>query len=201
MDLQRLRDETAADHERVERLAPLMNPGLTRRDYVAVLSRYYGFVKGWEDWAWTRVPEDLEPVLLDRCRSLLLRDDLAYFGEPAPPFVSQPDFSVPGTRAAFLGAMYVVEGSTLGGQYIASHVEQALALRHGEGNAYFVGYGSRTGSMWRDFQALLTAIPDEEQTAVVNAARKMFASFESCMQPPVASGALAAGNERRGDYA
>ena len=47
--------------------------------------------------------------------------------------------------ATLLGAMYVMEGSTLGGQLIARHVELVLGLTAGQGNAHFRGHNERTG--------------------------------------------------------
>jgi heme oxygenase len=182
MDLQRLRCMTASDHERVERLMPLMEPSLTPQQYVAVLLALYGFVRGWEDWAVLNAPGDLRSAVLSRCRSGLLAMDLAHFNVPFPPRLCTPRLSIPVARPAFLGTMYVMEGSTLGGQYIAHHVEQALHLQRGEGNAYFVGHGPRTGPMWREFQQLLLAVPEADEPALIAAARDAFTSFGDWIQ-------------------
>ena len=77
--------------------------------------------------------------------------------------------------------MYVVEGSTLGGQYIAKHVERRFGFRGGSGNAYFRGYGERTGSMWRSFKDDLIALPEEDTDRVIAAARAMFGVFAAAM--------------------
>ena len=188
MDLQRLRRETASDHERVERLVPLLGPALTLEVYLAVLLRLYGFVKGWDDWASLHAPENLRPVVLSRRRSGLLANDLARFAVRVPQRLFTPRLPFPVTPPVFLGTMYVMEGSTLGGQYIASHVEQALHLKRGEGNAYFVGYGARTGAMWREFQELLLAVPEDDEAPVITAARAAFTSFSIWMQAPAHAG-------------
>jgi heme oxygenase len=84
--------------------------------------------------------------------------------------------------ASFFGTMYVMEGSTLGGQIIARHVEKVLHLRGGQGNSYFRGHGNRTGPLWKEFCAMLQLrIPDEQTDAVVISAKAMFSTFGSWM--------------------
>ena len=79
--------------------------------------------------------------------------------------------------------MYVMEGSTLGGQLIARHVKQALHLPDGCGNTFFHGHGDLTGSMWKEFcQMLKTEIPNEQTGAVVASAKSMFQTFGEWMQ-------------------
>ena len=185
MELKRLRRETASDHERVDRLLPFMNSDLTTGLYVGALQRLYGFVKGWEVWAYAHAPEDLRLLLQERQRSSFLARDLSYFGVALPKLLFAPSDILFATRPAFFGAVYVVEGSTLGGRFIANHLELHLLLRPGEGDAYFIGAGDRTGSRWREVQALLQAIPEQDSEAVCCAARAMFAAFEQWMQSGV----------------
>jgi heme oxygenase len=56
-----------------------------------------------------------------------------------------------GTREAAVGALYVMEGSTLGGQVISKALAGADWLPTG-GLAYFNPYADRTGAMWRSFR-------------------------------------------------
>ena len=183
MDLQRLRQETAADHDRTEAAVPLISDGLTREAYAEVLARMYGFIRGWEIWADTHTPDDLRALLAERQRSGLIARDLAWLGHAVP--AGEANFSAEAvTRPEFLGRMYVVEGSTLGGQYLAAHVETQFGFTRGEGNAYLSGYGARTGSMWNQFKAFLLEVPDTDAEAVIQSAKQMFASFEEWMIAP-----------------
>jgi heme oxygenase len=176
-----LKLETAACHERLESSIPLMQPDLTEQLYRSVLLRYYCFVHGWESWGATNVPQELRPLFLQRQRSHLLAVDLLHFNEQPPsPKAVFPGVKGPG-KADFLGAMYVIEGSTLGGQYIARHVEETLGLAPGIGDSYFRGYGDRTGSMWREFQKVLEEVHEEEADVVIAAAKKMFSTFGEWM--------------------
>lgn len=47
------------------------------------------------------------------------------------------------------GAIYVVEGASLGAQVIARAVMQRFGLGRENGAAFFTGDGARTGARWR----------------------------------------------------
>ncbi|MDB4912577.1 MAG: hypothetical protein JWM95_221 [Gemmatimonadetes bacterium] len=90
------------------------------------------------------------------------------------------------TPAAAWGALYVVEGSTLGGQHILRTLQTSEPVRrHGltadAGLAYFTGYGNRTAAMWRQFLSALgdaDASSPGERDAIIHAAQATFALFE-----------------------
>lgn len=194
VDVDRLRRETRSEHEAVEALLPLMSPGLTRELYGHVLARMYRVLSGWESWASEHAPPRLASLIQERRRAPLLSADLTALGTPGAAgeesFSSAawalrfPDAQLDPAafEAAFLGAMYVLEGSTLGGQYIARHVEEALGFTPGVGDAYFRGYGEQTGSMWQAFKRLLAEIPEEHTDQVIAAAKGMFAHFGAALQ-------------------
>jgi heme oxygenase len=181
MDLGRLKRDTAGDHNRVESLIPLMRSDLTEELYRSVLLRFYCFVHGWESWAAINVPQEFGTLLLERQRSHLLAADLLHFDEQRPDLQYVFSGTKPLSKAAFLGAMYVIEGSTLGGQYIARHVEGALGLTPGIGDSYFRGYGDRTNAMWREVQQALELVNEAEAEVVIGAAKKMFSEFGEWM--------------------
>jgi heme oxygenase len=164
---------------------PLMQAGVTLAQYESVLKRLRSVVTGWETWAQANAPQDLAEMVQARRRGALIEQDLRSLGiTGAADPVSFVAERIPGLepkarsfRAAFLGAMYVVEGSTLGGQHIARHLDEALGMNANRGAAYFRGYGERTAEMWRAFQAVLTDVPDAESEQVVAAAKAMFGVF------------------------
>lgn len=188
VDLRFLREETEQQHNAVEGTLPLTDPKLDRDRYGHILQCFYSVVHPWESWALRHAPPGLTGMVNERQRSPLLLRDLQHFGlSPAPEpeggarlatVLAGREKSPAEYEAAFLGVMYVMEGSTLGGQYIARHVEEVLRLTPGEGDAYFRGYGEQTGSMWNAFRELLGAVPDEHSPAVIAAARATFAYVE-----------------------
>jgi heme oxygenase len=177
MNPDRLKLETALDHSRAEAALNVMSPNLDRTAYIAILRSLFGFVKGWEVWAESISSKGLADEVASRRRSSLLAADLGFFSSSLP----QSLYGGPGLpfddSAQILGAMYVVEGSTLGGQYIARHVERLFSLVPGQGNLYFRGYGDRTGEMWRGVKTLLEQVPASEEGKVLRGAKRLFADF------------------------
>ena len=146
-------------------------------------------VSAWDRWVDAHAPQDLLPLLAGRRRSTLLQHDLEALGSAVPsgedalPQSVMESSAVTGDpRSMFLGRMYVMEGSTLGGQYIARHAEETLGLVSGEGNSYFRGYGEATGERWREFRAVLHTLPESEAVTVVASVKEMFAIFRESME-------------------
>ena len=182
MDIVRLRLETTADHRAAEESLPLMNENLCREEYIAFLLGIYGVVAAWEQYAASNGPLWIRDIVLNRQRRQMLEDDLTWFNVSRSE-QSQPTLPEISSEAAFLGSMYVMEGSTLGGQLISRHVERVLGLGAGHGDAYFRGHGDGTGILWKEFcDVLRTRIPDTEADTAIHAARAMFKVFGSWMQ-------------------
>jgi heme oxygenase (biliverdin-IX-beta and delta-forming) len=193
MNLERLKSETQPDHEATESAMPLMDSALTRDKYAQILCRLYPVVRSWEEWAAAHAPQDLLATIQGRQRAQLIEQDLRVLGHT---FEGEsmlfPSDRIPGLqagspyfRSTFLGAMYVMEGSTLGGQFIARHMEEMLGLNPGEGDAYFRGHGARTGEMWRAFKSVLAEVPENHSDHVIAAAKAMFGTFRRGMLQPV----------------
>jgi len=181
LNIQTLRQQTEADHRIAEAAMPLMQPELDRTKYVACLEKLYGVVAAWEELAPVLAPDWLRALLLSRTRKSLLDRDLAAFGVTASP--GRARLPLCDDLPSLLGAMYVMEGSTLGGQIIARHVQIAIPLTHGHGDAFFRGHGSQTGPLWREFcEMLTTRIPDTQADKVILSAKAMFAVFADWMQ-------------------
>ena len=73
---------------------------------------------------------------------------------PLPPRL-QLDVLPLNNAAKALGCLYVLEGATLGGVLIARHVRASLGFDGDAGSAFYLGYGPRTGAMWRGFCGVL----------------------------------------------
>ena len=98
--------------------------------------------------------------------------------------------------AGFLGALYVLEGSTLGGRLIARHLQPTFGFRDGKGDAYFRGHGDQTGALWREITAAIAALPEGDSPEVIEAAKRTFDAFRTVLaplQPHFASADLAHG--------
>jgi len=179
--LERLRDETRHLHQALENDLPVMRPNLQWPDYRRLLARFYGFYAPVEQ-ALARVP-DLESTLPDwpqRRKLDSLAKDLGVLGL-SPHEISGLSVCVhfpatPGVEEA-LGCLYVLEGSTLGGQIIGRHLENTLRVGIDNGASFFRSYGDRVGPMWKIFQEVLRSRDAANHVRMINAASQTFESI------------------------
>ena len=164
--LSRLRNETRPQHEALEQQAfnqALTAGTLTVPTTAHFLAKMYGFLVPYEA-ALHQHAAEFSPAweVPERQRAHLILADLERPAD-APGLPLCPDMPPLHTRAQLLGAMYVVEGSTLGGQVITRQLARAGILLR----AYFTGYGALTGPRWKTFCQLLTvaapAGPDPDE--------------------------------------
>ncbi|MEJ5977799.1 biliverdin-producing heme oxygenase [Novosphingobium sp. PS1R-30] len=99
-------------------------------------------------------------------RTEALRADLAAMDGETPP---ELDFALPPGEAARWGALYVIEGSRLGGAVLAKLVPEGLPA------AYL---GARHGpGAWRDLLARLDAAVGDDLAAAEQGAKAMFGAY------------------------
>jgi heme oxygenase len=177
-----LRGATGAAHRRLERDLGLMSPGLTDARYRSLLvgfARLHQTLDG-EIGVQLALAAPSEAIAdLDfeaRRRSPALARDLTRLGENAPVAVPFPLTSLAGA----LGALYVVEGATLGGSTIAPHVLEVLGPDTPV--AFFRSYADEVPHMWsvcrRTINRLLvTEASTTEATAVAIAVFDCFAEL------------------------
>ena len=177
MLLQRLREETRPVHERIEQDLEALGMHRSLERYRLLVARFFGFYLGWEP----RVADTLgdEAFFGPRRKLHLLAQDLEFFGydgravEALPRCRSLPPV---GNLAEAMGSLYVLEGSTLGGQVISRRLERSLGFRDGHGYAFFRSYGREVSSMWRGFGERLTAVSSpSSQEASIRSAQLTFA--------------------------
>ncbi len=197
--LSRLKHETAASHTRLENAFDLMRDDLQRNEYIALLKRFLGYVAPWENVVGASMPASLAAFFDARRKAPMLAADIALLaGHCAAIDVTPPDDlpALPNIGTAF-GSMYVMEGSTLGGRFIAPHVARLLDLAPSEDNRHFDGYGAHTGSMWNAFRETV-ARHGARSAQYDDAVRAAVATFESleawlCREPLDAEAATGAG--------
>lgn len=111
-------------------------------------------------------------------RQRLLADDLASLGAPAP--ADEPFAWALPSPAGLYGALYVAEGSALGGRVIARQLDYLFGTSP-QGRTFFLG-ASDTGPRWRRFVDTLTQEYDEPALPeLVAGAEAAFALFERCV--------------------
>ena len=83
-----------------------------------------------------------------------------------------PDIS---SHAQAMGALYVIEGSTLGGRIITQMITSQLAIT--DGLAFFGAYAEETMAMWLRFLTVLNQEEELSDKQVIEAANETFLKF------------------------
>lgn len=179
--LLQLKHETSAHHRRLETEADIWATLSSPARYRRLISRMFGIYFALEPRL-QRV-QGLATYLPDisrRWKIPMLEADLRVLGV-VPQTYSEipvtPDF--PHVAAAF-GCLYVLEGSTLGGQLISRQIHAELGLTPEHGCRFFSSYGANVGQMWRMFGQSLesfAAANDARQRDIVDSAVKTFEFF------------------------
>lgn len=153
--------------------------GTADRHYArAYLSRQYRLHRDLEHALAPVLPADVAATRLGRTG--WIASDLLDLGLP----LDDRPARVPALdgRAAGLGALYVIEGSTLGLQSIrrrlatAGHPGWVLESR------FVRGYGDATAARWREFLLLLESLPGQHWTECCEAAVLTFEAFHQLFQ-------------------
>lgn len=153
--VERVRVATASRHVALERRLAAFAWLESVDAYAAMLERLLAFHRRLEP-ALTAAAAGIGGLELDRRAKVpLLESDLARLRRApgvlaAPARMPRVD-SLP--RA--LGALYVVEGATLGGKVIEREVGRRLGLDRASGTAFFGAYGRDAARRWRAFCAVL----------------------------------------------
>jgi heme oxygenase len=185
-----LRDATAEVHQRLHGhagLGAVADGTISHGDYRALLTRLWGFHRGFETTVVEAVDRlGLEIDLDERARSGLIEADLLALGMRRDAIACLPACCAihrPRNEAEVFGSLYVIEGSTLGGQQLARALGTLLGTGSVDGRRFFLGYGESHGAMWRAFLARLDALAGDAATEadVVVGAQTTFHDFEAWM--------------------
>lgn len=172
-----LRNGTAAAHKQLEAtavFAQLMKESVTTTDYARALRVMLQFYAMMEPCLKSGLLAHL-PDYAYTPRFPLLQNDLQQLGMSAN---IQEDIRLqsPPGKAATLGMLYVVEGSTLGGQVLARHLYARLGERLALATSIYNLGGKLTHDHWMQVQKTLRVQADQDVDIehVVHAATECF---------------------------
>lgn len=186
MILSRLREVTSEQHRLIEQTIDLPSRLKTLESYAAYLARFYGFYLPVE----SRLAQvsSLASVVMNfstRLKTSLLKADLIALGwtgnsiEAIDVCSSIPEIE---DLPSALGTLYVLEGSTLGGQYVRKQIQNRYQLGPDNGCSFFSCYGHQVREMWTDFCGAMTAFSQqhsESDSKIISAAMQTFTRFEA----------------------
>jgi len=178
-----LRAETAEKHKELESLMfvnEIMNNSLSTEAYKKLLTINYIIHQKLENKLANMLDADLAEKLQmnDRLKLSSLEKDLQYWGidNLTLPALNFELFVPEKNVAEVLGALYVLEGATLGGNVIKKHILANPNFQGAEdGLNYYGVYGEELGSKWKTFVSILNeSVPEADYEACVNSANETF---------------------------
>ena len=190
-----LRQQTQAHHQRLNQhplLKGLLSRDLSLGHYQRILSAYADLYQIIEEQIEVYLAQ--HPTVFDytqRRKSHWLSEDLGYFAptESAVKFYGTCGFGFPHIDSVgqLFGILYVIEGSTLGGQQIAKALVSYHQLTPERGARFFYGYGNESSSLWEAFlHDLETALQEEiEFVRAAKAAEQTFEAFLAVLDQSV----------------
>lgn len=171
---------TESIHTKVE---DLLLPRLTSiqciDDYASVLKMFYGYFQPLESVIEQHLHSGHLPDLAERRKATFVLRDLQQIGHATAGLELCRLLPVVTNTAQAFGAMYVLEGSTLGGKVIAKMLAKNQVVPAGA-TQFFSGYGEQTGTRWKGFLEVLNQQTDE--ATVLSAATETFSCLKCWMQ-------------------
>jgi heme oxygenase len=149
-----LKETVKTAHDKLENnsvLSPLFGENVSIEDYANALATLHGFYAAVEKNIMAFMAD--KPDLFDyqsRLKTPALEDDLKMLGKT--PFISNIEFPAPKNVAELVGMIYVLEGSTMGGQFLVRKIGDKFPTR------FFSGYGENTAKKWREFWTFANAV-------------------------------------------
>jgi heme oxygenase (biliverdin-IX-beta and delta-forming) len=150
-------------------------------EYTALLRRFHMFHSALDAFVDTKSIEGWNSAAFyshDRKKTDWLRRDMAFLGMPPsdnglPPALMAELLP---TAQHLWGAVYVIEGSTLGGSLLAKHFGHAFGLTRDAGLRFFTSYGKDTARMWSLTLDSLKQCEERgmEQDALIEGAKRIF---------------------------
>lgn len=160
-----LKEQTKALHDQVEekmKSQKIMDRSFSLQEYHQLLRSNYYFLLEFEDAVFANISNETKVKLQsDERRKLpVITKDLAGFEDLENSH--SKDISIK-NEAEALGILYVMEGSTLGGNIIAKNLAKNPTFDEVSFH-YFGFYGEKTGPLWKNFKEVI-----EEKALVADA--------------------------------
>lgn len=175
-----LKARTAHQHQQTEDGVDLMSDDFSLTDYRNLLVKFFAFYQPFEREMKAAIEKyQVDFDYAERLNAPKIFNDLKNLGMSGAEISNVGNFTdLPALDSPerIFGALYVVEGSTLGGQIISRHLKEKFKLDESNGVAFFSGYGKDTGKMWNAFREKITAFAETsgDREAIIKSANDTF---------------------------
>ncbi len=176
-----LKEATTSYHSKLEQLMyvdEIINSTLTLQQYKQLLTTNYLVYASCENFLFNSLSSELAGKLNIKKRNKInaLIADIDELKMMIPEKKNTDhQLIIPENDAAILGALYVLEGATLGGNVIEKKLSNNIGITYLNLNFhYYQVYGSSLITYWKEFCEVLNQQPLETHAISIDAAKKMF---------------------------
>jgi heme oxygenase len=183
--LGQLKSETLSNHQQLEKNLIVKLKGMqSPEDYISILQNFYAYFGGLENQINHFIGADELSDYAERRKTQSIKDDILALEGVVPEKAAADDLPEIGNLLQAFGALYVIEGSTLGGQVISKMISKQLSMDGVEAVSFFKSYGEDTMTMWKKFKTVLEhhAATQEDADVITGAANETFAKFRLWME-------------------
>ncbi|MFZ4863295.1 biliverdin-producing heme oxygenase [Sphingobacterium sp. Mn56C] len=182
---QNIKENTTAAHQKLEGTVVRQLKAIrSNADYAEVLKNFYAYFSAVEKAVAPFTGLDVLADKAERRDSSYIKADIEELGGSV---ADLPAVEVPAINSTLeaLSALYVLEGSIMGGPYIVQMLNKYGIT---QGTSFFSGYGENTGKMWAAFTAVLNHYGADEAThaRAVEVANETFSRFGNVFATAVA---------------
>lgn len=172
----KIKEATKTPHQEVEKKVVMRIKSVrSEADYADLLKHFYAYFNRVEQAVAPYITSAVLPDLAERRNASYIKADIEALGGSIDvlPTAVAPEIT---NAAQALGALYVLEGSIMGGPYIVQMLQKGGLTK---GFSFFSGYGEASGQKWAAFTQVLNGIAknEEEEEQVLNTAHETFARF------------------------
>lgn len=153
-------------------------------DYIRILQFFFSYFGALEEQIDKYIGIDQLSDHAERRKTESIKNDILALNGEVPQKASLHDLPEISNLLQAFGALYVIEGSTLGGQVISKMISKQLGLDGDAGISFFKSYGEQTMAMWEKFKVVLERHANTQQDAdvITEAANETFAKFKLWME-------------------
>ncbi len=180
MLIDKLRHETKPAHEELDKaMIPYIHNIHSKEDYSKLLAAFYGYFKPVYDKINTHLDTSFLPDYNSRRKPDDILQNLAALGHHHTIENTANHLPDVYNNASAFGALYVLEGSTLGGLMIKKMIASQTHLPDKK-ISFFAGYGKATRERWNTFVNALNNVAktNEEEQNAIRAAAETFSFFK-----------------------
>jgi len=185
MFTEKIKEATLQYHQQTEKiLVGKMKSMRSKQDYVDLLAAFYGYFGGLEQQIERYINASNLADYNDRRKTAAIADDIKALGGDIPQKATGAQLPEIDNYLQAFGALYVIEGSTLGGKIISKMIQQHLQIDNGAGLSFFNSYGKQTEQMWNSFKEILNdvAMTPEDEAIITDAANQTFLKFKNWLE-------------------